>query len=257
MSGSQSTGKHSLNSTVFSSWRKATKVGAFLTWAGTEFQALAAAAGKARSPSVERRVDGTSSVMLNLWVQRGPEKQQAVSHCWTDWPQIIQCSVATRLVYGDMFTGNTVTRWHRRQFDAERKCRHTYCTYIGLYRAMALTPVEGWRDEPCEPTVRLADWSELVASYSRMKSAWGWANEGKPILVCYIQKYVIIMGGIFPLTSSPTKILGDVSPASPAALTPVIYTVSQKTRLLTLAINFTNYWPIFKIFSLLDSVGNL
>ena len=31
MSGSQSTGKHSLNSTVFSSWRKATKVGAFLT----------------------------------------------------------------------------------------------------------------------------------------------------------------------------------------------------------------------------------
>ena len=58
MSGSQSTGKHSLNSIVFSSLRKATKVGAFLTWVGREFQALAAAAGKARSPSVERRVDG-------------------------------------------------------------------------------------------------------------------------------------------------------------------------------------------------------
>ena len=26
-------------------------------------------------------------------------------------------------------------------------------------------------DEPCEPTVRLPDWSEFVASYSRMKSA--------------------------------------------------------------------------------------
>jgi len=37
-----------------------------------------------------------------------------------------------------------------------------------------------------------------------------------------------------------------------------IYTVSQKkTRHLTLAHNFTKYWPIFKILSLLDSVGNL
>jgi len=58
----QSTGKHSLNRTVFSSWRKATKVGAFLTRVGREFQALAAAAGKAWSPSVEHHVDGTSSV---------------------------------------------------------------------------------------------------------------------------------------------------------------------------------------------------
>ena len=37
-----------------------------------------------------------------------------------------------------------------------------------------------------------------------------------------------------------------------------IYTVSQKkTRHLTLAHNFTRYWLIFKILSLLDSVGNL
>jgi len=36
-----------------------------------------------------------------------------------------------------------------------------------------------------------------------------------------------------------------------------IYTVSQKTRHLTLVQNFTKYWPIFKILSLLDSVGNL
>jgi len=30
-----------------------------------------------------------------------------------------------------------------------------------------------------------------------------------------------------------------------------------KKRHLTLAHNFTKYWPIFKILSLLDSVGNL
>ena len=90
-----------------------------------------------------------------------------------------------------------------------------------LIGAVASTRVQGWGDEPCEPTVRLLPgWSELVASYSRMESAWGWANGGQPILVCYIRKYVIILGGIFPLTS-PTKILGDVSPASPAGLTPV------------------------------------
>ena len=82
--------------------------------------------------------------------------------------------------------------------------------------AVASTRVQGCGDEPCEPTVRLPDKSELVASYSRMKSAWGWANGGQPILVCYTRKYVIILGGIFP-----TKILGDVSPASPAGLTSV------------------------------------
>ena len=32
---------------------------------------------------------------------------------------------------------------------------------------------------------------------------------------------------------------------------------SKKTRHQTLAMNVTKYWPIFKILSLLDSVGNL
>ena len=35
------------------------------------------------------------------------------------------------------------------------------------------------------------------------------------------------------------------------------YTVSQKTRHQTLSHNFTNYYPIFEIFSLTDSVVNL
>jgi len=35
------------------------------------------------------------------------------------------------------------------------------------------------------------------------------------------------------------------------------YTVSQKTRHLTLAHNFNKYLQIFEILSLLDSVGNL
>jgi len=89
-----------------------------------------------------------------------------------------------------------------------------------VQQSVASTRVQGRGDEPREPTVRLSDWSELVASYSRMKSAWGWANGGQPILVCYIRKYVIILGG-YSRWRPPTKILGDVSPASPAALTPV------------------------------------
>ena len=37
-----------------------------------------------------------------------------------------------------------------------------------------------------------------------------------------------------------------------------MYTVSQKkTRHQTLAHNFTKYWPILKILSALDSLGNL
>ena len=39
-------------------------------------------------------------------------------------------------------------------------------------------------------------------------------------IILRIKLSIIILGGIFPLTS-PTKILGDVSPASPAGLTPV------------------------------------
>ena len=76
-------------------------------------------------------------------------------------------------------------------------------------------------DEPCEPTVRLPDWSEFVASYSRMKSAWGWTNGGQPILFGYIRKYVIVLGGYSRWRPSNQKIGGDVSPASPAGLTPV------------------------------------
>jgi len=34
-------------------------------------------------------------------------------------------------------------------------------------------------------------------------------------LVCYIQKYVIILAGIFLLTSPPTKILGGCVPGIP------------------------------------------
>jgi len=65
-------------------------------------------------------------------------------------------------------------------------------------------------------------------------------------LVCYIQKYVIILAGIFPLTSPPTKILGGCVPgipggvdasdsAPPWEVTPVAFRKDlwhQKTRVL-------------------------
>jgi len=51
-----------LNSSVFS-WRRNVKyVDDILTDEGNAFQASAVATGKARSPRVARRVDGTSSV---------------------------------------------------------------------------------------------------------------------------------------------------------------------------------------------------
>ena len=83
--------------------------------------------------------------------------------------------------------------------------------------AVASTRVQGWWDEPCKPTVRLPDWSELVASYSRMESAWGWANGGQPILVCCTRKYVIILGRYSPWRP-PTKILGGCVPGIPGGV---------------------------------------
>jgi len=46
-------------------------------------------------------------------------------------------------------------------------------------------------------------------------------GRGRLILVCYIRTYVIILVGIFPLTSPNQNIGEDVFPASPAGLTPV------------------------------------
>ena len=50
-----------------------------------------------------------------------------------------------------------------------------------------------------------------------------------------------------------------VGPCCPALLNNCIdvHRESKKTKHLTLAHNFTKYWPIFKILSLLDSVGHL
>ena len=140
------------------------------------------------------------------------------------------------------------TLWHHRQTvpnpsrrcHSRRRCHRCYVTswwtvqlrrryrtispskiIIGPLRrrdaAVASTRVQGWGDEPCEPTVRLPDWSELVASYSRMKSASGWANGRQPILVCYIRKYVIILGGIFPL-APPNQNIGGCVPGIPGGV---------------------------------------
>ena len=57
------TGGNDRSNSIVSSWRqKMVMDGDCLTVEGNEFHARAAATGKARSPSVERRVDGTRSV---------------------------------------------------------------------------------------------------------------------------------------------------------------------------------------------------
>ena len=48
-------------------------------------------------------------------------------------------------------------------------------------------------------------------------------------MVCYIRKNVIILGGDIPVDVPPTKILGDVSPASLAGLTPVFMCAQKLT----------------------------
>ena len=80
--------------------------------------------------------------------------------------------------------------------------------------AVASTRVRGWGTNHRMATVRLPDWSESVASYSRMKSAWGWANGGQPILVCYIRKYVIILGG-YSRWRLPNQNIGGICPRHP------------------------------------------
>ena len=99
--------------------------------------------------------------------------------------------------------------------DSLRNCTFLVKNKSTLSDSVASTRVQGWEDEPCEPTVRLPDRSELVVSYSRMKSAWGWANGGQPILVCYIRKYVIILGGDIPVDVPSNQNIGEMCPRHP------------------------------------------
>jgi len=70
---------------------------------------------------------------------------------------------------------------------------------------------------------------------------------------------IINVSSITTVKDAVVKYFADVLPSLRFAVQVVehLYTVSQKTRHLTLAHNFTKYWPIFKILSLLDLVGNL
>ena len=66
--------------------------------------------------------------------------------------------------------------------------------------AVASTQVQGWGDEPQNG---VGCWRGTPLP----TPAWRWANGGQPILVCYIRKYVKILGDI-PVDVPPTKILG-------------------------------------------------
>ena len=114
-------------------------------------------------------------------------------------------------VYFDIYSRSVVVRIHPNE--------------LGLWLPVASTRVQGWG------TNHRMGWG-MGRGTPLPTLAWGWANGGQPILVCYIRKCVIILGGIFPLTSPQPKYWGDVSPASPAGLTPVMTaTRSRSIRL--------------------------
>ena len=84
--------------------------------------------------------------------------------------------------------------------------------------AVASTRVQGWgtslvsRLSAC---LTEANWRRLKAEWNRLEAERTAGNQ-----YCYIRKYVIILGDI-PVDVPQTKYWGDVSPASPAGLTPV------------------------------------
>ena len=85
-----------------------------------------------------------------------------------------------------------------------------------VLQSVASTRVQSWGDEPPNGE----GCGKGTPPHTSPPSVVRWEGSGQPILVCYIRKYVIILGDI-PVDVPPTKILGDVSPASPSGLTPV------------------------------------
>jgi len=81
-----------------------------------------------------------------------------------------------------------------------------------------------------------------------------WSEVGDPQII--LEKLAQLFRQKNPLG---TPQLSDIIQSTHYGFNHLIYTVSQKKQdtQLTLAHNFTKYWPIFKILSLLDSVGNL
>jgi len=146
---SQSTGKHSLNSTVFSSWRKATKVGTFLTWVDREFQALAAAAGKARSPS---RAHSTNDAVT--FAVRVARRSYGVCRCDVCRKLRTSSPVATSSVSNicryetdcsaehsnTTAAINQSTRLHEKHITLSSPCDTTYNNYNHYTRLMASFP---------------------------------------------------------------------------------------------------------------------
>jgi len=59
------------------------------------------------------------------------------------------------------------------------------------------------------------------------------------------------------LGREPVKVDNPLKSVVHASATPELHRESKKTRHQAIGHNFTNYYPIFKIFSLADSVVNL
>jgi len=90
----------------------------------------------------------------------------------------------------------------------------------------------------------------------------GWTPvAGRPVRTVNQKPRNVRPGGLLPVRAD-LMVVGHVCVCRSTFV--LVYSFSvpttlwvKKTKHLTLAHNFTKYWPIFKILSLLDSVGNL
>ena len=93
----------------------------------------------------------------------------------------------------------------------------------------------------------------LVASNYFLVHLFAEDSQSLPLVSAYL------LIGLFAIAFSYISILVDKYEPSRCQVvcTYATYTVSQKTRHQTLGRNFTNYYPIFKLFSLANSAVNL
>ena len=100
---------------------------------------------------------------------------------------------------------------------SKKACRYSHSPTGFLHSSMHCYSLQ--YVSPLSACLTEANWRHPIAEGNRLEQSRRATN----ILVCCVRKYVIILvGGDIPIDVPPNQnIGGDVSPASPAALTPV------------------------------------